>query len=214
MDKLCKAYENSSVTFDLTKDGIHLEMLWVDSGFRRAGLGTTLLKEITDLADTLQMPVTLQARGDIPDHGLLEFYQKHGFYVTNADPVVNAMRRPAVSKPEPKPEAKQYALEDELQPQRAKIRERLMIDKLLGKFKETEVSITYAGSGDSGGIDVCSLDDPELNDFLFAVMWQLHAGYENNDGGGGTVTWDLVQDKITVDHGNYYTASEDTLAEF
>lgn len=83
---------------------------------------------------------------------------------------------------------------------RKALRERLLKEKLLGKHNETVVSITYDGYGDSGDIQDRSLDDEELVDFLFDIVEDHHSGWENNEGGGGTVTWDLSTDKITLEH--------------
>lgn len=83
---------------------------------------------------------------------------------------------------------------------RKKFREFLLTKILLGEGVEKIVSMTYDGYGDSGNVETCSVDSPAIADFLWDVMYKLHGGFENNEGGRGTVTWDLVSDTIHVIH--------------
>lgn len=39
-----------------------------------------------------------------------------------------------------------------------------------------------------------------LQDFLWMVVYALHPGFENNDGGYGEIVWDLSRDAISVEH--------------
>lgn len=80
---------------------------------------------------------------------------------------------------------------------RKDLRERLLADVLLGE-QTPEVEMVYSGYGDSGQIE--SGPSPEVNEFLWDMMWSLHAGFENNSGGQGTVTWHLLKDEIHVSH--------------
>lgn len=97
----------------------------------------------------------------------------------------------------------------------------------------TSVEIRYEGSGDSGGIEDRTVlpDGTDLSDeiMLLVADWhqeklvtkampliealdetamQLvereHGGWENNEGGGGTVTFDVEPREILVEHHDYY----------
>lgn len=75
--------------------------------------------------------------------------------------------------------------------------------------------------------DVASLVGPELThlthshnnlrevlaEFFWATAYSLYPGFENNDGGQGEFTWDLVSDKLELDHGNNWTETSHTVTE-
>lgn len=91
-------------------------------------------------------------------------------------------------------------------------RARLLIDLLTGTWLGENgkvVELEYSGYGDSGGPEMCTPDRTDLQDFLYSFVYSQHAGYENNDGGQGTVSWDLLHDVITVDHGANFMSTED-----
>lgn len=76
------------------------------------------------------------------------------------------------------------------------------------------VDATYDAYGDSGNVDdvtltpEVTLDDAvmmDLRDLLWAVVYDLHPGFENNDGGMGEISWDVVADKISVEHAERFT---------
>ena len=56
--------------------------------------------------------------------------------------------------------------------------------------------------------DSVKLGDLEarLADFVWEIAYNLHPGFEINDGGEGTLTWDVESDRINVDHADFYTA--------
>ena len=66
----------------------------------------------------------------------------------------------------------------------------------------------YDGYGDSGNVEairtepeVAKVDEMKgLADFFWSVAYAEHPGFENNEGGGGTVTWDVAADRIDLDH--------------
>lgn len=85
----------------------------------------------------------------------------------------------------------------------------------------SKVEITYEGSGDSGDMqDVTffNADDEvaggpadELKEFVppliqlgELLLYDLHPGYENNDGGFGTITIYVLYQKIEIDHNDRY----------
>lgn len=96
---------------------------------------------------------------------------------------------------------------------RQTLRERLLARKLLDGEKFEEVEFIYSGYGDSGDIEECKPDEEGLSDFLWNRMWDLHAGFENNSGGGGEITWDLHDDVITINHYDTVETSEYTETE-
>ena len=78
----------------------------------------------------------------------------------------------------------------------------------------SEVTAEYEGYGDSGNIEDVTVqpigialpDDfsTKLGDFAWSVAYHQHPGFENNEGGYGTLTWDIALDSITLDHADRY----------
>lgn len=87
----------------------------------------------------------------------------------------------------------------------------------------TQVTVIYEGYGDSGNVeDVSLLPDTlkpaedlvrRLEDFGWDFAYALSPGFENNEGGYGTLTWDIETDTINVNHSDRYVESETTLHE-
>jgi hypothetical protein len=77
-------------------------------------------------------------------------------------------------------------------------------------LSHTTVHAEYSGYGDSGDIEDISVELPQLRDFLWSLAYDLNPGFENDDGGQGTIYWDLETDVITVDHGNNYVQTDHT----
>lgn len=90
--------------------------------------------------------------------------------------------------------------------ERTEERSRLLAE--LSRLGVRSLEATYDGYGDSGNVEditaepaVPKVDEtPGLADFLWSVAYGEHPGFENNEGGDGTVTWDLVTDRIDLDH--------------
>ncbi len=55
-----------------------------------------------------------------------------------------------------------------------------------------------------------SLDDAVLDFCYDAIDVAGHGGYENGDGGGGTITIHVASQKVEVDHYDYYTETIDS----
>ena len=82
----------------------------------------------------------------------------------------------------------------------------------------TRVEAPYDGYGDSGnvgeiaiapeGVDIDDLN-ARLQDFIWGMAYDLHPGFETNDGAEGTVTWDVTADRIDIDHASFYTDRHD-----
>ncbi len=47
--------------------------------------------------------------------------------------------------------------------------------------------------------------DDRLRDFVREMAAVLHPGFEMDDGGEGTLTWDVTKDRIDLDHADFYT---------
>ena len=81
----------------------------------------------------------------------------------------------------------------------------------------TEVTAEYEGYGDSGNVEDITLQpsgialpselSSQLEDFVWAFAYQQHPGFENNEGGYGTLTWDLTKDSMDLDHADRYIES-------
>ncbi len=76
---------------------------------------------------------------------------------------------------------------------------------------------------------VCQIDIPKVNvtidgrpnnleEHLSQIGWAMaynaHPGFENNEGGQGTVIIDVDASKVTINHGINYTQIEDSTVEF
>ena len=81
----------------------------------------------------------------------------------------------------------------------------------------TEVMAEYEGYGDSGNVEDITLQPTEiaipsqlssqLDDFAWAFAYQQHPCFENNEGGYGSLTWDLAKDSIDLDHADRFVDS-------
>ena len=89
------------------------------------------------------------------------------------------------------------------------------------------IEVSYSGYGDSGAIDGVQYRDKAglrvdrntlpgtLTEKLETAVYSfLPAGFENNEGGQGTVLIDLLARKITLQHGQNEVVSHDTVREW
>ena len=98
-----------------------------------------------------------------------------------------------------------------------KIERGVLLELLRGKGV-TRVEAPYDGCGDSGNVGEIALQ-PEgvecddlnnrLQDFIWGMAYDLHPGFEINDGAEGTLTWDVTADRIDIEHANFYTDRHD-----
>jgi hypothetical protein len=88
------------------------------------------------------------------------------------------------------------------------------------------IAITYSGSGDSGQIDEIALTPAKasyatyngsdiplrsfVEDFADELIESAHSGYENGDGGAGTITITRATATVTWEHSDFYTESDTT----
>ena len=83
---------------------------------------------------------------------------------------------------------------------RARLRERFLVNRLLDPEQPVTIVAEFSGSGDSGAMDSCTINDAAMNLFLdFILSRYVPYDWFNNDGGGGTITWDLVEDTILIE---------------
>jgi hypothetical protein len=80
----------------------------------------------------------------------------------------------------------------------------------LRNLKVETLTAQYSGSCDSGNVDGIAVEpeqgltadlEMKLQDFIWDVAYNAHPGFENNDGGEGTVSWNIAADSITIEHG-------------
>ena len=98
--------------------------------------------------------------------------------------------------------------------------------KALRELGATHVSVSYSGYGDSGQIeDVVVHKDDELvtipddifhrlSEAAWAIIALDHSGFENNEGGGGEITWDVTAGKIHLSHYDNYVTTEESEHEY
>ena len=95
--------------------------------------------------------------------------------------------------------------EQTLGDQRPLLLEPLRALVLMGEL-ENPITVKYEGYGDSGGIEERPENLPrDVEDFLWEVLWNREAGFENNEGGYGHIHWDVTADVITINHVEYIT---------
>lgn len=87
----------------------------------------------------------------------------------------------------------------------------------------TTVKMYYSGENDSGELDCCETDrsfgsyelKPDVENELRDMAWFfVPRGFEINDGGSGTVTFDFVDKKITVEHSQRVVEYENSTEKF
>ncbi len=114
--------------------------------------------------------------------------------------------------------------------------------QLLRRNGVTEVHCDYSGSDDSGSIDMPTLNPPgqvnlsapfmlkahpwykdqtlslsvgdAIREIFYDFLEKKHPGWEINEGSQGEFTWDIVTDKISLEHGSNYTHVESYSYEF
>jgi hypothetical protein len=144
-------------------------------------------------------------------------------------PVTNTDQAPCI--PDPSDEFQQILARlqqaDEARLKQAKTRLRDEIIPRLKQWGVARIVVDYSGCGDSGGIDgisyfdaagqpanmalVQTASDPDIGDVAYEF---LPAGFENNEGGQGTLTLDVEAGTVKIAHSENYTATTDTTEEF
>ena len=121
------------------------------------------------------------------------------------------------------PEIDWAAINARWEAEREKARERLKAERAgllvaLRALGIEEIEGCYDGYADSGNVQGIAVTpdgvtlgelEPRVSDFVWGMAYNLHPGFEVNDGGEGTLTWNVVEDRIDLDHSDFYTARED-----
>ena len=120
-----------------------------------------------------------------------------------------------------------YHQSEQARLEQAKAKLRTEILPALVQHRVANVEAAYSGYGDSGAIDGLQFRDAAgqrvdreaipttLVEQLENVLYEfLPAGFEINDGGQGTLTIDTQTAKVTIQHQENYTASNDSTREY
>ena len=120
-----------------------------------------------------------------------------------------------------------YHQSEQARLERAKTQLRTDILPALRKHRVANIEAAYSGYGDSGAIDGVQYRDvagervdrttipqPLVEQLETCIYEFLPAGFENNDGGQGTLTIDTQTAKVTIQHQENYTESRDSTREF
>lgn len=120
-----------------------------------------------------------------------------------------------------------YHQSEQARLEQAKAKLRTEILPALVQHRVANVEAAYSGYGDSGAIDGLQYRDaagqrvdraslpPDVIEELENCVYEfLPAGFEINDGGQGTLTLDVLASKVTIQHQENYTASNDSTREF
>ena len=94
-----------------------------------------------------------------------------------------------------------------------KLERAVLLEALRGKGI-TVLEARYDGYADSGNVGALAVnpEDAEIGDiasrladFIWGTAYGLHPGFEINDGGEGSFSWDMKSDRIDIDHADFYT---------
>ena len=110
---------------------------------------------------------------------------------------------------------------------RAKSKLRTEILPALAQHRVASIEAAYSGYGDSGAIDGTQFRDPAgqridratipsaiLEQLENAIYEFLPSGFENNEGGQGTLTIVVEAASVKIAHSQNYTQTTDTTEEF
>jgi hypothetical protein len=117
--------------------------------------------------------------------------------------------------------------EEQARLERAKAKLRAEVLPALRSYRVATVEAAYSGYGDSGAIDGVQYRDvagervdrttipqPLVEQLETCIYEFLPSGFENNDGGQGTLTIDTQTAKVTIQHQENYTETRDSTREF
>ena len=102
-----------------------------------------------------------------------------------------------------------------------KLERGVLLEALRGKGI-TVLEARYDGYADSGNVGALAVnpEDAEIGDiasrladFIWGTAYGLHPGFEINDGGEGSFSWDIETDRIDLDHADFYTERNEYLHE-
>jgi hypothetical protein len=120
-----------------------------------------------------------------------------------------------------------YHQSEQARLERAKAKLRAEVLPALRSHRVATLEAAYSGYGDSGAIDGVqyrneagvrvdrtTIPQPLVEQLETCVYEFLPAGFENNDGGQGTLTIDTQTAKVTIQHQENYTESRESTQEF
>ena len=102
-----------------------------------------------------------------------------------------------------------------------KLERAVLLEALRGKGI-TVLEARYDGYADSGNVGALAVnpEDAEIGDiaarvtdFIWGTAYGLHPGFEINDGGEGSFSWDIETDRIDIEHADFYTERNEYLHE-
>ena len=102
-----------------------------------------------------------------------------------------------------------------------KLERGVLLEALRGKGI-TVLEARYDGYADSGNVGALAVnpEDAEIGDiasrladFIWGTAYGLHPGFEINDGGEGSFSWDMKSDRIDIEHADFYTERNEYLHE-
>ena len=120
-----------------------------------------------------------------------------------------------------KPTPEEIAARIETAKREAEVAMRTTRNELLERLRTAKigkVEAQYDGYGDSGGVNqITGGMEDRLEEAVSSFVWDFaygrHPGFENGEGGQGTLNWDITTDRITLDHGDNYIEVEQTREE-
>lgn len=88
--------------------------------------------------------------------------------------------------------------EDTLKKYCKALQENLLKAVLLGQSDEVFIELSFSGSGDSGNWDDQHENPLVQHLFNFLMEKKVNWDWYNNDGGGGSITWDIKENVIEI----------------
>jgi hypothetical protein len=96
---------------------------------------------------------------------------------------------------------------------RKELRQKLLVDVILGQENELVFQAYFDGYGDSGNVHT-STGNADVDEFLaWCVDKYVKFDWYNNEGGGGDITWEVQTDKVTINGYYNVTQKHDVMVE-
>ncbi len=96
---------------------------------------------------------------------------------------------------------------------RQELRQKLLVDAILGQENELVFQACFDGYGDSGTVHA-STGNADVDEFLaWCVDKYVKFDWYNNEGGGGDITWEVKDDKIVINGYQNITTRDDIMTE-
>ena len=113
----------------------------------------------------------------------------------------------------------------ELEAEKNREIDRFKLLTILRENNVTEVNAFYDGYGDEGNVQEMAMIsekedinfnqfhhkfEEDLRDFIWDIAYATNSGFEINEGGNGTLTWNIITDQIDIDHTTNFVAYEES----